>query len=80
MDLFTTTVTMTLGLVRDLAVAWSPMLGIVALVLVGMQVAKMVRVGRANAEIRAERAARDAYRAPVLDITHRLPAQHSNIA
>lgn len=80
MDLFSTTANMTLGLVRDLTVAWSPMLLIVALVLVGMQVAKMVRVGRANAQVRAERAAREAYRAPVLDITHRLPSQHSNIA
>lgn len=80
MDILTTTLIAGLSLARDLTVAWSPVLLIVAFVLIGMQATKMVRVARANAQIRAERAAREAYRAPVLDITHRLPSQHSNIA
>lgn len=81
MDLITTALTMSLAFIRDLTVVWSPVLLIVALVLVGVQVTKMVRLARTNAATRSARRVADAYRAPVLDITDRLPtATRSNIA
>lgn len=42
-------------LLRDLSVAWSPMLLIAVLVVGGVQVTRMVRLARANSATRARR-------------------------
>lgn len=74
------TLLLMVGLLRDLASVWAtPVLMVATIATVGFFGAKMVRTARRNAQVRAARRARDAYRAPVIDITHRL-AERSNIA
>lgn len=63
--------------------AWSPLLLTLATIYtVAFFGTKMYRQARANAAVRAERRARAAYRAEVIDINHLLPthSHHGNIA
>lgn len=68
------TLTVMVNLFLDLARMWSPVLGTIALVVVGTFGAKTVRTARRNAAIRAERVARANWLAPVIPF----PVRHTD--
>lgn len=66
-----------LNLTADLLRVWLPYALVLAVAFVLIRfTAKTVRTARRNAQIRATRRAREAYRAPVIDITDRIAARN----